>query len=147
MNNRKIALGPGAASLILIAVVLALAMLSMLSLVTAKNDEGLSLRSAEMTESVYRLNAAAELRLAELDAALLRAETGETDPEAYLAKAAEALPEGMALEGDTVFWTEPLENRYLDCRVRLLAPGSGKRTEWISHRLVVEESEDDGEWD
>ena len=87
------------------------------------------------------------LAAGELDAALLRAGTGETDPEAYLAKAAEALPEGMALEGDTVFWTEPLENRYLDCRVRLLAPGSGKRTEWISHRLVVEESEDDGEWD
>ena len=78
----------------------------------------------------------------------LAARLEETVCAAALAQGgAEALPEGMALEGDTVFWTEPLENRYLDCRVRLLAPGSGKRTEWISHRLVVEESEDDGEWD
>ena len=146
MNNRKIALGPGAASLILIVVVLALVMLSMLSLVTARNDEGLSLRGAEMIENVYRLSAESERRLAELDAVLVR-EAGETDFAAYLERVAEALPEGMTLEEDEVSWTQPLENRWLDCRVRLLPAGEGRRMEWVSHRLIVEESEDDWEWD
>ena len=138
MNNRKIALGPGAASLILIVVVLALCMLSMLTLVTAKNDMHLAGRSAEMIRQVYELNSESERHLAELDAALVKAagEAGEAE-----------LPEMMTMEEDIVSWTETKDNRHLDCQVRVKAPGEGKRTEWVSHRLIVEEPEGDWEWD
>ena len=68
MNKRKVALGPGAASLILIVVVLALCMMSMLTQISARNDYNLCSRSAEMVQRVYELNALSEQKLAELDA-------------------------------------------------------------------------------
>ena len=45
MNKRKIAVGPGASSLILIAVVLALSVLTVLTMIAARNDEALAQRS------------------------------------------------------------------------------------------------------
>ena len=70
MNKRKIALGPGAASLILIVVVLSLCMMAMLTQISARNDYNLCARSAEMVQRVYELNARSEQKLAELDALL-----------------------------------------------------------------------------
>ncbi len=147
MNRHRIALGPGAASIILIVVVLALCMLSMLTLVTAKNDLNLAGRSTEMIEKVYTLSASAEQRLAMLDAALVQAMKEHPEKEACLAVLAEQLPEDMTLEGDMVSWTEPLDNRSLECRVQLLPENGKQRTGWVSHRLIVEEPEDDWEWD
>lgn len=145
--KRKVALGPGAASLILIVVVLSLCMMAMLTQIGARNDYNLCKRSAEMVQRVYELNEQSEKKLAELDAQLVKAqkETG-TDMEAYLAKVEELLPEGMSLDEEQVTWTEPLDNRNLECIVQLLAPGEKERTKWISHKLLVEEPEDDWEW-
>ena len=147
MNNRKIALGPGAASLILIVVVLALCMLSMLTLVTARNDVNLGNRTREMIESVYALNDRAERRLAELDAVLadIRAEAAGTED--WLEELSDRLPGDMTLDGDIVSWTEPGENRRLDCQVRVYPQGEAKRVEWVSHRLIVDEPEGYTEWD
>ena len=147
MNNRKIALGPGAASLSLIVVVLALCMLSMLTLVTAKNDMHLAGRSAEMIRQVYELNSESERHLAELDAALVKAAGEAGEAADWLERVRKELPEMMTMEEDIVSWTETKDNRHLDCQVRVKAPGEGKRTEWVSHRLIVEEPEGDWEWD
>ena len=113
----------------------------------ARNDYNLCKRSAEMVQRVYELNAQSEQRLAELDAVLVKAqqETG-TDMDAYLEKVEEFLPEGMSLEDEQVTWTEPLDNRNLECIVQLLPPGEKERTKWISHKLLVDEPEDDWEW-
>ena len=54
--------------------------------------------------------------------------------------------EGMSLEDEQVTWTEPLDNRKLECIVQLLPPGEKQRTKWISHKLLVEEPEEDWEW-
>ena len=48
MNKRKVALGPGSASLILIVVVLSLSMLAMLAQVGVRSDYSLAARSTEM---------------------------------------------------------------------------------------------------
>ena len=146
MKKRKVALGPGAASLILIVVALSLCMMAMLTQITARNDYNLCSRSAEMVQRVYELSSESERRLAELDAVLYSARQETTDMEAYTAKVAEMLPDGMTLEEDLVSWTEPLDNRNLLCVVQLLPPGEKQRTRWISHKLVVEEPEDDWEW-
>ena len=146
MRKRKVALGPGAASLILIVVALSLCMMAMLTQITARNDFNLCSRSAEMVQRVYELNSGSERRLAELDAVLYNAQKETTDMEAYKAKVGESLPEGMSLEEDRVSWTEPLDNRNLECVVQLLPPGEKQRTRWISHKLVVDEPEDDWEW-
>ena len=146
MNKRKIALGPGAASLILIVVVLSLCMLAMLTQIAAKNDYNLCTRSAEMVQKVYELNAQSEQNFAKLDSVLVSARKETTDMQAYLDKVKEMLPEGMTLDEDRVTWTEPLDNRNLECIVQLLQPGEKQRTKWISHKLLVEEPEEDWEW-
>ena len=146
MNKRKIAMGPGAASIILIVVVLSLCMLAMLSLIAAKNDDSLSVRSADMIEQVYSLSAQSERTLARLDAILARCMKDNPDGEAYLAAVEENLPEEMEIDGDLVSWSEPMENRTLECTVRLLPPGSAYRTEWVAHKLIVDVPEDEWEW-
>ena len=52
----------------------------------------------------------------------------------------------MTLEEDRITWTEPLDNRNLQCIVQLLPPGEKQRTKWISHKLIVDEPEEDWEW-
>ena len=52
----------------------------------------------------------------------------------------------MSLDEEKVTWTEPLDNRNLECIVQLLPPGEKQRTKWISHKLLVEEPEEDWEW-
>ena len=146
MNKRKVALGPGAASLILIVVALSLCMMAMLTQISARNDYNLCSRSAEMVQRVYELNAQSEQKLARLDAVLAAAQKDAGDMDAYLKKVEESLPEGMSIEEDRVTWSEPLDNRNLECIVQLLPPGEAQRTKWISHKLVVDEPEDDWEW-
>ncbi len=147
MNNKKIALGPGAASLILIVVVLSLCMLAMLTQIGARNDYNLASRSVEMIGRVYDISANSEERLAELDTILVRCQKETSDKEAYLAMVEENLPEGMVIDEDKVTWTEPLDNRTLTCTVRILDPGTTPRTEWVAHKLQVEEPEEDWEWE
>ena len=148
MNKRKVALGPGAASLILIVVVLSLAMLAMLMQISSRNDLSLASRSAEMTARVYDLNADAERKLAYLDEVLIecRKDIKTNDMQAYLNMLAEKLPAGYDLLDDEVTWMDPLGNRILTCTVKILPPDEKERTEWIAHKLVVEEPEDDWEW-
>ena len=143
MNKRKVALGPGAASLILIIVVLSLCMIAMLTQIAAKNDYNLCARSADMVQRVYELNAQSEQKMAALDTFLLQARGEAGDMKAYLDKVKEMLPEGMELEEDRITWTEPLDNRNLECIVQLLPLEETQRAKWISHKLVVEEPEDD----
>ena len=148
MNKRKVALGPGAASLILIVVVLSLAMLAMLMQISSRNDVSLTSRSAEMIARVYDLNADAERKLADLDEILIgcREEIGEGGMDAYLELIAQKLPAGYDLLDDEVTWMDPLDNRIMTCTVKILPPAEKERTEWVAHKLVVEEPEDDWEW-
>ena len=146
MNKRKIAVGPGASSLILIAVVLALSVLTVLTMIAARNDEALTVRSLETRAEVYGLFAAGEKSLAKLDAVLVSclAETPE-DPDAYLSAVKEKLPEGMQMEEDVVSWSEKTDTRSLECAVRILEPGAPERTAWTLHRLEAGENwEDEG---
>ena len=118
MNKRGLQIGPGAASLLLIAVVLSMSVISILNLVSARNDLRLSERSVAVTETVYRLNSAAERHLAELEAA------GENIPETP-----------FTADGDEVRWEENDESgRVLRCAVRRAADG---HYEWIEHRLLT----------
>lgn len=60
MNQREYRIGPGAASLMLLVVVLSMSVLGMLALMSARSDENLSLRSAEVARQVAELNVSAE---------------------------------------------------------------------------------------
>ncbi len=146
MNKRKIALGPGAASLILIVVVLSLCMLAMLAQISSRNDYSLATRSADMITRVYKLSDQSERRMAELDGILARCGKETQDRETYLALVEKNLPEDMTMDGDVVSWTEPLDNRTMNCEVKLLDPGETPRARWQIYKLMVDEPEEEWEW-
>ena len=70
MNQREYRIGPGAASLMLLVVVLSMSALGMLAMMSARSDESLSLRSQDVARQVAELNVSAEQSLARLDAVL-----------------------------------------------------------------------------
>ena len=145
MNQKSsISLGPGASSLILIFVVLALAVLSMLSLMTARNDLKFSERSAAVIRSVYELTETAESRKADLDRLLAScAEQAENDVD-YLAAVEEALPEDMEIEEGEISWSESDGVRMLDLAVQVLPLSDANRSVWTRHNMMAETGD---EWD
>ena len=144
--NRKstISLGPGASSLILIFVVLAMAVLSMLSLMSARNDLKFSERSSNVIVSAYQLNEVAEERHAEVDRLLYECAKDAGSQEDYLAAVAAALPEDMEISEDEISWSESDGARMLDLALRVLPLTDSERTEWIRHDLMAETGD---EWD
>ncbi|MBQ6502371.1 MAG: hypothetical protein IJI57_00485 [Flexilinea sp.] len=146
--NRKsaISLGPGASSLILIFVVLALAVLSMLSLMTARNDLKFSERSAAVIASAYKLNESAEARKAELDHILAECADAAEDDEDYLAAVEEALPEDMEIFDDEISWSESDGVRMLDLAIQVLPLRESERSVWTRHNLTTETGDDEWDW-
>jgi len=138
MKQRKIALGPGAASLILIIVTLSMCVLCMLTFISAKNDLSLSTRSATMIQRVYALNDRSEHSLAALDEVLADCAAQTADDAAYLELVAQQLPEGMEIEENTIFWMESEGDRALWCAVELAPRGETPRLKWTQHALTVE---------
>ena len=118
MNQREYRIGPGAASLMLLVVVLSMSVLGMLALMSARSDENLSLRSAEVARQVAELNVSAERSLAELDDALAKA-----------AGAAQSEEEG----------------RTLACAVELEPLGAFPRFARTVYHLVIDEGAMEGE--
>ena len=142
-----ISLGPGAPSLILIFVVLALTMLGMLALMNGRNDARLSERSVEVVEAVYALDVRAEETRAQLDALLVQAAQQASDESQYLALAAAQLPDEAELIDRDICWTESDGLRNLHCAIRVLSLDSETRSIWIQHTLLSQAAEeaDDGE--
>ena len=150
MNKRSnISLGPGAPSLILIFVVLGMSVLGMLALMSARNDRNLSLRSAEVAETVYNLNEAAEGTRRDLEVLLDRCVEEAGSEEELLASLEAQLPEGVYLENRILSWVETAEPRSLDCALILRNTIEGYKTEWLRHMLVTElfEETEDDLWD
>ncbi len=142
MKQRKIALGPGAASLILIVVALSMCVLCMLTFISARNDLSLSQRSAEMIQRVYTLKDRSERTLAQLDALAAECAAQAADDAAYRALVADALPEDIYMEENLISWTESEGDRALLCAAQLAAWGEEPRLQWAQHALTVETEED-----
>ncbi len=138
MKKNRVAIGPGAASLILIVVVLSMSVLGILALMSARGDARLSRRSVEVTQAVYALENQAERRFASLDGtiagALAMGAAEETLPEVV----ARNLPQGIRMDGDGAFsWEETDGLRTLSCRAALAPAESGQRLVWTAHRLTA----------
>jgi len=133
MKNREYHIGPGAASLLLIAVVLSLSALCLLSLSGAKSDLQLTKRSAAVGGEIARLNDASERSMAKLDAVLMQCGSAADDEE-YLAMVAASLPDYMMIEENTVFWTETGDGRELECAAAIAPLGEFPRADWTIHR-------------
>lgn len=138
MKKRSmISFGPGASSLILIFVVLALSILGMLSLMNSRNDIRLSERSAQVTQAVYALQTAAEEKRADLDAILVQAAEGAENEEAYFSAIEAALPEDVDWEDGVLSWEETDGFRSLNCALETQPLNAQERTRWIHFELTA----------
>lgn len=140
-RKSNLSFGPGAASLILIVVVLSMSVLGMLALMNARNDHKLSSRSIAVIEAGYALNEAAERSLAKLDGVLYTCAAVSGDDETYLAAIRGLLPEGMLMDGRIVRWEEADELRTLSCAAEVLPLGEGEHLAWREHRLTAKTEE------
>ena len=138
MNRKDYHIGPGAASLMLIVVVMGMSVLGVLAMMNARGDNRLSMRSAEVAEQAYGLSSAAEESLAALDAVLADCAEQAEDDESWLKLVADALPEGMTLTDRTVSWTEEGGERKMLCAVELADFGEAPRARWTEHRLYTQ---------
>lgn len=129
-RKRHIAIGPGAASLILIVVTLAMSVLAALTLISARNEHRLSQRSIEIAQVNYSLYDRSERTLASL-AALV------SDDEDWK----ENLPAGVTLTENTFVWRETEGARSLQCAA-VMSEMDGKNVlQWQVHRLCGETEE------
>ena len=136
-RKSNVAIGPGAASLILIVVILSMGVLGMLALMNARNDARLSSRSTAVVVAGYELNDKAERRLAELDSAVAECAALSDGDDAYLTAVRGRLPEGMLMDGRMVSWSETDGLRTLSCAVEVLPQGENERLRWREHRLTA----------
>jgi hypothetical protein len=138
-RKSNVSFGPGAASLILIVVILSMSVLGMLALMNARNDAKLSERSMEVVVAGYALNDRAERGLAELDAVLVRCAASTYSDEAYLDAVRGNLPEGMLMgkEDRIVSWELSDGLRTLSCVAEVLPQGEKERLRWLEHRLTA----------
>ena len=138
-----VSFGPGASSLILIFVVLAMSVLGMLALMNSRNDIRLSERSVQVAQEAYAFSGRMEERWAALDQVFAEAARTASDDEAYLSAVEAALPDTVNLYDREVSWTE-LDSwegtnglRQLSCAVEVLPLGSEARSQWVRHELTA----------
>lgn len=146
MKQRNYRIGPGAASLLLVVVIVSMSVLGLLALISARNDYKLTQRAAEFTVAEYTASAQAERTLALLDGILLSSREDTQDDEEYLRVLAEVLPEGLTLSGRIVSWEESSDSgRTLMCAVEMLPLTEKKRFSWKTHAFVsvADETGDD----
>lgn len=144
--SRKISFVPGVGipSLILMVVALCMSILAVLAFVTAKNDKALADRSAQVTESVYRVNAMAERTLSQIDAVLYACSAEAAGEDNYRERLAAALPAGVAIDTESgiISWTEEDAGRILQCEIEIAEPGTDGRYTWHSCKLLAATEED-----
>ena len=143
MSNKKssVSFGPGAASLILIFVVLAMSVLGMLSLMNSRNDLKFSERSVQVMESVYALNVQAEEKFAHVQDLLLELASSAENEEAYTAAIEENLDADMDFEDGVISFTVSDGFRALDCAVLVNPLDAETRCRWLRHNLTAETEE------
>lgn len=141
MKKRSISLGPGAASLILVVMVLSMTALGTLTLMSARNDHQLGSRSIRMNEEFYTLQAMAEKRFFQLDTFLQENVTGAANYNKILISAEGLLPENAVFGEGTLTWREELNGRQLTCTVLTESTPTGVRLSLQSISFAAETEE------
>lgn len=132
-------IGPGAASLLLVIVVVSMSILGLLALMSARSDENLMRRSHDFVSAEYETSASAERRLAEMDGIVADCARDAGDDAAFLERIAERLPEGLTMDGRVISWEETFAaGRALSCSVRVSELGSMPRLAWMEHVFTSE---------
>lgn len=126
--RRRYHIGPGAASLVMIVVILCLTVLGILTWSSARADLRLSQRDVEMVQGYYQADARAQQTLAQVDQVLRDAGTQAQNWQDYEALLDEGLPEGVSRRQDLVVYTiDAGAQRAIRVALRLMPLGQGRR--------------------
>lgn len=137
MNKTGYRIGPGAASILLVIVVVSMSILGIMALSESKNELRLSEKNAQFVKEKGRMETEAIRTLAHLDEILFTARKHADTYEEYIEYIKGAIPNGVALEEDFLSWTEgSINNRSLYLKIRILPLESSVRYEWTEHRLM-----------
>lgn len=142
MRGRVYRIGPGASSLLLILLTLALTALGMLALLSARADHALSVRARDLTQAYYGAKALSQERLAELDALLAGAEASGAG--GYFVKIEQTLPDWAEMGDRTITFSQGAGGeRAIRVTIALSDPGAdGARYEIVECALI-----DEMEWE
>ena len=145
MRNRY-HIGPGAASLVMIVVILCLSVLGILTWSSARADLRLSQRENEMAAGYYRADAQAQRLLAQLDGVLVRCAASAADWQDYLERIDSAMPPEVTREGDALTYTQDAgAQRALRVQMRL-APLGGQTRYQLEAWVLEDQSQWEEEW-
>lgn len=137
MNSNRFRPGPGAASILLVVVVVSMSILGVMALMQAKNEQTLSEKTALFVSLKSDLEAGAQKTLMLLDEILLNAGQNTETGDEYFQYIKEAIPDSVTMEDDFLFWTEGgVNGKTLFLKIRIFPPDSRTRFEWQEHRLI-----------
>lgn len=131
-TKESVPFGTGMSSLLMIFVVLCLTVFGVLAYMTARADDRLTQRSAQMVQAYYTADAKAEEALAQLDEALL-----EFDPETALESVGFTV---RTEDGKPVGELEILVNDTRMYRLQVVIENE-------SYRVITRQTEDDTVWE
>lgn len=130
-------IGPGAASILMVIVVVSMAILGLLALSEAQNEARLSEKNAAFVKEKAHAETLAEKTLMQLDEILVSARKNTDNNDEYLEYIKKALPGGMTMEGDLLSWTQAGGGaKSLLITIRILPTESPVRFEWIRRQMI-----------
>lgn len=130
-------IGPGAASILLVIVVVSMSILGLLALSEARNEARLSEKNAAYVKEKSQTETNAEKTLMHLDEILVSARKNTDNNDEYLEYIKKALPGGMTMEGDLLSWTQAGGGaKSLLITIRILPTESPVRFEWTRREII-----------
>lgn len=133
--------GTGAASLLMVFVVLCLAALAILAFSTARADMSMTRRNVMMIDEYYRAANLAQRAIAEIDAQIAQLQARAQGDEAAVERGLpEITVEGIAIEVDQLalsFRVDVGHDRVIDVKLIVNPLGSEARYEIVRHKMVV----------
>ena len=134
MNKYGFRIGPGAASIILVIVVVTMSILGVLALSEAKTEKTLSEKSTQFVKEANLLEYNAQFTVMQLDE-IISSARGQSD---FLSYIKETIPENVSMTEDRLSFETSLDgSKFLEITIRILPDTEDERFEYVSRRIFT----------
>ena len=134
MNKYGFRIGPGAASIILVIVVVTMSILGVLALSEAKTEKTLSEKSTQFVKEANLLEYNAQFTVMQLDEIISSARE-QSD---FLSYIKETIPENVSMMEDRLSFETSLDgSKFLEITIRILPDTEDERFEYVSRRIFT----------
>ena len=134
MNKYGFRIGPGAASIILVIVVVTMSILGVLALSEAKTEKTLSEKSTQFVKEANLLEYNAQFTVMKLDE-IISSARGQSD---FLSYIKETIPENVSMTEDRLSFETSLDgSKFLEITIRILPDTEDERFEYVSRRIFT----------